>query len=204
MSSPGTWLPVSLSCLETWAWGPVRPQGHGAGRQGSEALGPEAPHGLTVLPLAWGTCSLDPHPDGEAHCPAPSTKLGELPSGELLARMKPSPANPGSQKQEGVTVNVTPLVARVMSPKRQAPCAHPGRGAPRLHTQQAPTPEGSVHAAGVRVGHGGSQELGAAPTRGPRRRAGAIALCFPTPSKSKSRLLHVAHEVAPEPASHPP
>lgn len=77
-------------------------------------------------------------------------------------------------------------------------------GVLRLHAQQAPTPEGSVHTAGVCVGRRGSQKLGAAPTRGPRRRAGTIALYFPTPSKSKSSLLHVAHEVAPEPASHPP
>lgn len=43
----------------------------------SEALGLEAPPGLTVLPLPWGTRSLDPHPDGEAHCPAPSIKPKE-------------------------------------------------------------------------------------------------------------------------------
>lgn len=92
VSSLGIWLSVSLSCLETWAWGPVRPQGHGAGRQVSEALGPEAPPGLTVLPLPWGTCSLDPHPDGETHCPALSTKPWRAPfwrtahQNETLAR----------------------------------------------------------------------------------------------------------------------
>lgn len=76
-------------------------------------------------------------------------------------------------------------------------------GALRLHAQQAPTPE-SAHTAGMRVGRRGSQKLGAAPTRGLRRWAGAIALCFPAPSKSKSSLLHVAHEATPEPTSHPP
>ena len=60
---------------------------------------------------------------------------GELPSGELLTRMKHSPANPGSQKREGVTVNTTLLVARVTEPEEASPRAHPGlRGSAPSHS----------------------------------------------------------------------
>lgn len=86
MSSPGIWLPVSLNCLETWAWGPVRPQGHEAGRQVSEAPGPGVPPGLTVPPLPWGTRNLDPHLRGEAHCPAPKRQATES---SLLEKRSP-------------------------------------------------------------------------------------------------------------------
>ena len=129
---------------------------------------------------------------------------GELPSGELLTRMKHSPANPGSQKREGVTVNTTLLVARVTEPEEASPRAHPGlRGSAPSHSAgsnaRAQCPHCRRACRTQRL-----TEAGRCAHEGPRRRAGAIALCFPTPSRSKSSLPHVAHEVAPEPASHPP
>lgn len=57
--------------------------------------------------------------------PLASSQRRELLSGELLTRMKPSPANPGSQKHERVTMNATLIVARVTEPEEASPLRPP-------------------------------------------------------------------------------
>lgn len=172
--------------------------------------------------------------------PLPSPRApghGELPCGEAFTRMKPSPANPGSQRRERVTMSTTLLVASVTEPEEASPLRPPRPAAlcaftlsGLRHPRAGPTLQVWVLDAEAHRSWGCTK-----PPRGAQGVRQVPALCFPTPSnlnpvsftwptrsqparhtphspqlgcpypgKSKSSLLHVAHEVAPEPTRHTP
>ena len=98
--------------------------------------------------------------------------------------MKPSPANPGSQRRERVTMSTTLLVASVTEPEEASPLCPPRPAAlcaftlsGLQHPRAGPTLQVWVLDAEAHRSWGGTK-----PPRGARGVRQVPALCFPTPS----------------------